>query len=223
MTELSPTHETALALTQAGYSVVPVALDGTKRPAVSWKPYTQAPATIDQINNWYQQNPDLGVGIITGKVSGNIELLELEADAMPHLSTLAEIAEQAGISELWHRANTGWTELSPSGGYHIYLHLTDHDVPGNTKIASTANHETLAETRGENGFVVTAPTAGKAHPTGKPWTHLTGNHTTPAKITWKERETLHTLIRALLHQEPHTQNTTHPNTGAGTNHAGGLL
>ena len=197
-------HTTAIGLHDAGISVVPVATDGSKRPAIAWKPYTREPATRAQLATWFAG--DAGIGIITGAVSGNLEMLELEGRAAHHLPELAELAEATGLADLWKRISTGWLELSPSGGIHWFYRL-DGDVPGNTKLASDSDRVTLAETRGEGGFVVVAPTSGTAHPTGKPWVTLAGGPATIPTLSMEDRDTLHTLIRT-IDQHPNTQPTT---------------
>jgi hypothetical protein len=42
---------------------------GSKQPAVAWDKYKTERATSEQIHAWWGQNPDYGVGIITGAVS----------------------------------------------------------------------------------------------------------------------------------------------------------
>lgn len=187
--------DTAHELHATGISVVPVATDGSKRPAIAWKQDTQARATIDELNAWF--SGDAGVGMITGAVSGGVEMLELEGRAAHHLTHLTALAEASGLTELWQRINTGWLELSPSGGVHWFYRLSDAPVPGNTKLASGADKVTLAETRGEGGFVVLAPTGGAAHPTGKAWQRLAGGPTTMPTLTMSERDALHLLVRTI--------------------------
>ncbi len=68
------------------------------------------------------------------------------------------------------------------------------------KIARTGHSDVpqvLIETRGEGGFVVTAPSNGTTHPTGKPWLLVRGGPSTVATITGDERTQLFRLLRAL--------------------------
>lgn len=57
--------------------------------------------------------------------------------------------------------------------------------------------QVLIETRGESGFVVTAPSGGRTHPSGGSWTMVTGGFSTIATITPEERDALHHLAGAL--------------------------
>ncbi|WP_018135428.1 phage/plasmid primase, P4 family [Acaricomes phytoseiuli] len=199
----NPALDTALTLHKHGIAAIPVATDGTKRPAIPWKRFQKDQPVLAELDSWFGQD-GYGLGVITGKVSGNLEMLEIEAAAIPHLTELAKLAHDTGLGPLWDRINTGWLEASPSGGIHWFYGTTE-PVPGNTKLASTVTHQTLAETRGEGGFVVIAPTTGTAHPTGKPWTRLVGGPNTMPTLTTDERDALHALFRTLNQARPHEE------------------
>jgi putative DNA primase/helicase len=192
--------ETALELHRNGISIVPVKTDGTKAPAVAWKPYTSTRADETQLRTWFEHDT-FGLGLVTGTISGRLELTEIEGRAMDRLPELVDLANNSGAGDLWRRIATGWAEVSPSGGMHFFYRV-DGDVPGNTKLASDPDRVTLAETRGEGGFVVVAPTGGQAHPTGKPWMLLTGGPATMPTLTLDERETLHAIIGTLDQTPP---------------------
>ncbi|WP_422389921.1 phage/plasmid primase, P4 family [Arthrobacter sp. N1] len=203
---MTTTLETALNLHAQGISVVPVNTDGTKRPLGQWKHYQTSRATTEEIHRWFTTG-DLGVGIVTGTISGHLEMLEVEGRAAHRVIELKDLAHASGLANLWDRVTAGWFELSPSGGYHWLYRLAwtpDHGkFPGNTKLAQAATRETTAETRGEAGFVVLAPSAGTVHPTGKPWTLLAGGPATVPTITPAEREQLHLIFGTLNEYEPH--------------------
>src|SRR5262245_9477838 len=99
---------TALELHDAGLSVVPVRADGTKSPAVAWKPYTQTPATRADLQSWFTHD-GVGVGCITGRVSGGLELLEIEGAGMEHLPGFHELCDNAGLRGLWEEIPAGWS------------------------------------------------------------------------------------------------------------------
>jgi putative DNA primase/helicase len=210
----------AITLARDGYSVIPVKADGTKAPAVPWKPYTQTPATEQQIREWFAPGRHTGIGIITGAVSGNAELTELEGRAAGHLDELHDLAEASGLGDLWKQLIHGWFELSPGGGIHL-LYRVDGTVPGNTKIARDEKGLVLAETRGEGGFVVIAPTPGTHHPTGQPWRCVTGGPATAPVLSTDERQALHVLL-ATLDRTPHRDEPA-PTAPSGTRPADGGL
>jgi len=109
----------ALRFAAAGCSVVPVASDGSKRPALdSWKRYQSEMPTEENLRKWFETSQ--GVGLITGHISGNLEMLELEGRAVAAgLHTQArDMAQQIGLGDLWERINLGYCEITPSGGLH---------------------------------------------------------------------------------------------------------
>ncbi len=190
---------TALEFANQGISVVPVATDGTKRPGIaSWKQYQETRPTTAELMTWFADAQ--GVGVICGKVSGNLEMLELEGRAVAdkmHLD-LKEMANNAGLADVWDRINNGYVEMTPSGGIH-WLYRIDGEVPGNTKLArrpgENGSIDVLAETRGEGGFVIVAPTNGTCHPSGGAWTMLVGSAKSIPTLTGAEREGLHQWIK----------------------------
>lgn len=74
---------TATMLYQAGFSFIPIKIDGTKAPCVKWKPFQSERPTVKQIEGWYGGDKKRGVSIVMGKISGNAEMLELERRDMP--------------------------------------------------------------------------------------------------------------------------------------------
>ncbi len=104
---------TALEFAANGICAVPVATDGSKRPALTnWKQYQDRLPTPEELLTWFSNAE--GVGVICGKVSGNLEMLELEGRAVAdklHLD-LKEMAHNAGLSDVWDRINNGYVEVT---------------------------------------------------------------------------------------------------------------
>src|SRR4051812_12682387 len=197
--------DAALALHDAGLCVLPAAEDGSKRPDVStWRKYQRRRPTEDEVRGWFGDGRRTGLGVVCGRVSGGLEMTELEAEAVTAgaLAQLSEDAEAAGEAQLWRRVTLdGWMVRSPSGGMHLMTRLADAEVPGNTKLAATPEHRTLAETRGEGGGFVPAPSHGSVHPGSGAWQTLAGGPYTLPTITADERARLHALVQ-LLDQRP---------------------
>lgn len=227
-------EETALAFEAAGCSIVPVRADGTKAPAAYWKRYQDQRADPGQIRTWLAVHQTDGIGVITGTVSGNLEMLELEGRAVEDklIEAYAQLLTDHGHQLLWKRITAGYLELTPSGGLHV-LYRVDGETRGNTKLARRPAREdeltdeerevlarhpgkvfnrVLLETRGEGGFVVVAPSAGRTHPSGKPWVRLAGGPATIATITEEERDALY-AIASLLDTMPAPAPPT-PTTGS---------
>ena len=194
--------QTALDFYDAGCSVVPARDDGSKAPLGSWKQYQVKRADKEQLIAWFGTGHS-GLGVVTGQVSGNLELVELEGRAVAEgcLDEIREIAINSGLADLWTIISGGYVERTPSGGIHFLWRIADEPVPGNTKLAKRAGENdsvlVYAETRGEGGFVVTAPSHGSVHPSGQPWQILIGSPATIPMLSWEEREAIVSVFRSI--------------------------
>lgn len=200
--------------TQAGVSCIPIQANQTKRPAVQWGDYQVKAPELGQVDEWWGNGSTYGIALICGKVSGNLELLELEgrATSADMITEVVNRCDELGVGHIWDRLNgpEGYSEMSPSGGLHLLYRITDGEVPGNTKIARRPATEeelaqnpqdtlkVLAETRGEGGYVIVAPTSGICHPTGEAWIKINGEHGQLPEITWEERCRLHEAVQRAL-------------------------
>lgn len=196
--------DAALEWHQAGCSVIPISVGGNKKPAVAWKSYMTERADEAQIRRWWTSNPDYGIGIVCGAVSGNLEMLELEGRAVGTMESekLTPELEDRQITYGWQRIIQGYTEWTPSGGLHFLYRVQDLPVPGNTKIAIDANGLCLSETRGEGGYVVVAPTSGLVHASGNPWTVFNGAPGTIEPLNASGRAQIHAAFKAAFDQRP---------------------
>jgi hypothetical protein len=212
--------QAALDFFDAGVSVVPASMNGSKAPITTWKQYQVNRADRDQIQGWFSGSAT-GLGIITGAVSGNLEMLELEGRAVNggFLDEAKEIAFNSGLGQLWEIISNGYVEFTPSGGLHWLYRIADEPVPGNTKLARRPGEndtiEVLAETRGEGGFVVTSPSHGSVHPSGQPWVLLKGSPALIPMLSMEERNALHDIFRA-LDSMPHKEQVAQSISQAGT-------
>lgn len=197
----NPIFGAAMSFAAHGCSIVPTRLDGSKAPIGAWKKYQSERANAMQIHHWFANPDQTGFGVITGQVSGNLEMLEFEgrAVAMGLLDEANELAINSGLLELLYKVTNGYAEFTPSGGVHFYYRISDAPVPGNTKIARQPGEDggVLIETRGEGGFSIVAPSFGMVHPSGKAWIAVTGSPATIPTISWDEREAVHSVLRAL--------------------------
>jgi len=192
----------ALQLAKEGISVVPVSVDGSKKPApFTWRKYQEERPTAQELMDWFGKGTQQGVGAICGAVSGNLEMLELEGRAVAaqiHIQA-KDMAENSGLGELWKKIQEGYCEMTPSGGIHWLYKISDAQVPGNQKLARRPGDndrvDVLCETRGEGGFVILAPSGGACHPSGESWKILSGSIATIPTITFAEREALFSIFR----------------------------
>jgi hypothetical protein len=212
----APILETALEAHAAGLCVLPPTQDGAKRPdASSWTQYQRRLSTEQEIREWYRADRT-GLGFVTGRVSGGLEMLEFEGRAVAEglLVEFVARAEQSGLGDLVARIEAGYTEETPSGGIH-FLYRVEGAAP-NTKLArrpassgelavdAADRVKVLIETRGEGGYVVVAPSNGSVHTTKRPWRRTSGAIATIATIAPGERDALFDLCRSFdrLPSEP---------------------
>lgn len=202
--------------------------DGSKAPLVLWKKYQAQRPDETLLRTWYEIERRRGVGLVCGAVSGNLEMLELEGRFVTAQGQqrFRERANQAGLGNLLDRILKGYTERTPSGGFHT-LYRCQNPVEGNLKLARrpatkeelvqdqieenaaaqkadrepknlnpTDRPRVLIETRGEGGYVITAPSNGGIHPSGDAWVMVTGGFESIATISAEEREALLDLARS---------------------------
>ena len=191
---------------RSGVSVVPIQPNGTKRPAVRWASFQATAPTLDQVAHWWGNGQQYGLALICGAVSGNLEMLELEGRATDgkSLALITQVMAGTPVADIWDLLTgpKGYSEWSPSGGLHLLYRISDHEVPGNQKVARTEGNLVLAETRGEGGYVVVAPTSGLCHPTGESWELIQGEYGHLPTITWEQRCLIHEVIRLALDSGP---------------------
>ncbi len=191
----------------AGVSAIPIQANGSKRPAVAWAQYMVNVSPMANINSWWGNGQEYGVALICGQVSGGLEMCEIEGRALEDSGALLHIIsvmDDGGAGGVWDLLTgpNGYAEDSPSGGMHLLYRIVDHPVPGNSKIAADENGLVVAETRGEGGYVIVAPTPGHCHKTGEPWRLVNGNYGQLPSITWAERNLLHECLRLALDKTP---------------------
>ena len=140
--------DAAKALLDRGISVVPVGQpDRPKAPCIpQWKDLQEKPITIEE----FSRHKPTSVGIICGKVSGNLEALDFDdADLFRDWADRYKLVGDGRRLRI-HR--------TPSGGYHV-LYRVDGTVPGNMILVRGTNHNGV-ESRGEGGYVVAPPSPG---------------------------------------------------------------
>lgn len=203
--EQEPPVNIALPWYEGGCSVVPIQANGTKRPTRDWSTLQQAPMSRKDVEWYWREGENVGVAVICGAVSGNLEMTELESVATTSdcLDRINKECALRGIDNTWNELLIcGYAEWTPSGGIHLIYRIEDHDIPGNTKLASDKDGKTLAETRGEGGYVIVAPTNGRCHPSGEAWSVIAGKLGVVPTINWSQRMAIHSAITAALDESP---------------------
>jgi hypothetical protein len=177
-----------------------IAVDEHKRPFTSWKQYQSEFITHDALIQQYADTRAAGIAIICGKISGNLEVIDIDCK-YDLTKTLYEDIIEAIPTPLLKKILIIKTK---NGGYHLYYRCKT--IGSNRKLATRpATPEeaeagdkflVLIETRGEGGYVVAPPTDGYAR---------IGSRSTIEIITEKEREMLFSIMEHFnqVKQEPH--------------------
>ncbi|NDC64327.1 MAG: hypothetical protein EBZ59_10170, partial [Planctomycetia bacterium] len=161
------------------------------------------PMSWEQIASGIRRGDADGIGIICGAVSGGLEMVEVEGRARDLLPAIRAAAERLGHADLLARLESGCAEESPSGGLHYVLRVIDGAPLGNVELASrpdpAAEHgqRVLCETRGQGGWFVSAPSAGRTHGTGKSYRLVSGSPATIPAFTTAERDAIYDCFRAV--------------------------
>lgn len=174
------TLEEALCLLASGISVLPIALDGTKRPVEPWKRLQARLATREEAQGWWGGERPYGIAAVCGHVSCGLEMIDfdLEADAVfpAWLSLVKESIP--GIGERLAVMRT-------PAGKHCWFRWGG-PVPGNQVLASVSPEEAVAEkeaaaregrkpklrlveTRGEGGYALVPGGPLAVHSSGRPY------------------------------------------------------
>ncbi|HUP78919.1 MAG TPA: bifunctional DNA primase/polymerase [Pirellula sp.] len=135
-------HRFATEYRDAGLSIIPLKMDGSKKPAIpTWEPFKKRFANDAELSNWYIRPH--GIGIVAGTVSGGLEVIDFD---------------DGSLFEPWRKqveTIVCWLPIveTPSGGYHVFYRCAE--IGSNCKIACDPSREktTLIETRGEGGYV----------------------------------------------------------------------
>lgn len=187
----------------AGLCIIPPAQDGTKKPFPPgrdprWRNYQTRRPDLAVLQSWYDPGNGLtGLGIITGKVSGNLEAMDF--DTRSGWEAYQDMAEQCGVLPLLDRIWAGYGELSPRGAHLLYRCAA---IAGNTKLARDSAGKAFIETRGEGGYLIIAPSNGSVHPSGGDYRRVSGSLATILTISEVERQDLWELAKSLDQAPP---------------------
>jgi Bifunctional DNA primase/polymerase, N-terminal len=107
----TPVLAGALGYLKREWSIIPVGHD--KRPLVNWKPYQERRPTVTQVRDWFDDDPEAGIAIITGAISG-IVVLDVDAKSDGRES-LEQLQNEHGRLPQTVTVKTG------GGGRHFYF------------------------------------------------------------------------------------------------------
>jgi hypothetical protein len=131
-----------------GISIIPVA--SNKKP---FRPWAEYQSNIAPISLWHSHYINQGtVGIITGRVSGNLECIDIDLKNDPKKTIITEFNALIP-DELLGRL---LIQSTPSGGLHYIYRCNEACIEGNLKLALHSDRTVILETRGEAGYFCTS-------------------------------------------------------------------
>jgi hypothetical protein len=127
-----------------------IAVSSRKTPFKPWEEYQ---TKISPISEWYSHYLNQGtVGIITGRISGNLEIIDVDVKNDPQKTIMDELIALIP-PELYKRLII---QTTPNHGFHLIYRCPDTIIEGNLKLALHSNRSVIIETRGEGGYFCTS-------------------------------------------------------------------
>ena len=149
--DTGPTNElkASLGLYQHwGLSIIPIAYK-SKKPLVDWKPYQRRRPYAGELGDWFSNGKPINIGIVCGKVSGNLVVLDFDSEALwAEWLRNWDVGKFGSIYEATPVVKTG-------RGYQVYLR---------TKRPINKQRHNGIDIQGEGSYVVAPPSV---HPTGE--------------------------------------------------------
>lgn len=191
----------ARALVENGFSILPIRADGTKAPAIAeWKTLQSRIPDDEELQDWFGNGKNYGIALIAGAVSGGLEILDFDESSL--FKPWGNAVKAAGSGELLKSLVIVKT---PANGWHVCWRCPQQ-VEGNQKLAQRKNSdgkiETLIETRGEGGYVLTVGSPAECHPSGKEYALKRGQLNSIPSISAEERDLLISCARSLNEYTP---------------------
>lgn len=206
-------RQAALEAYDAGLCVVPPKEDGTKAPVSVWKEFQTQRPSRDRIENYYAKDRH-GIGLLGGPVSGELEVIDIESRAI--YDKARSLLADEGLSDVVDDIEVGYMESCPRGGVHWMWKTAK--AGGNRKVALTPDRQTMIEIKGSGGFIITAPSHGPVHPSGRPYERIMGRFETIPYVNHERRGRILDVLARLdqsprLAEKPDIRFFAHPSDG----------
>ena len=147
----NPSGSTITGDQNLGLSIIPV--NSNKSPFKSWARYQKE---IADFEDWHRHYVNQGtVGVITGRISGNLECLDIDVKNDPLKSVMTEFSDRIP-DDLLSRL---LIQSTPNNGFHIIYRCPEATIDGNLKLALHQDKAVIIETRGEAGYFCTSKTS----------------------------------------------------------------
>ena len=190
---------------RSGFSLIPIE-SGQKIPALtSWKKYQLEKPTEETVRRWFTEE-GLNAAIITGKVSGNCTVVDIEKESA--VQELLSLLRDKGYNGLLEKIGNTFCVRTPRGGRHYYFKSVttypslklayDTPIMVNGKLMAVI----LIETRGEGGYALVPLSQILGH---GPYTVIHGNPKNVCFLTLEEMDLLLACCQSLNRDESKSQ------------------
>ena len=131
-----------------GLSIIPVASN-----KIPFKPWAKYQREIAPISDWHPHFLAQGtVGIITGRISGNLECIDVDIKNDPRKTINDEFIRLIPHELLFRLI----VQTTPTSGLHVIYRCPDAIIDKNLKLAWHSDKSIIIETRGEGGYFCTS-------------------------------------------------------------------
>ena len=131
-------------------SIIPVSTQ--KKPFSAWKNYQTEYAPYQ---GWREHYCNGGyVGIITGKISGGLECIDIDVKNDP-LGSIYDEFKDIIPKDLFNRLII---QTTPNDGYHLIYRCPEAVIDKSMKLTLHSDRAVIIETRGEAGYFCTSKT-----------------------------------------------------------------
>jgi predicted P-loop ATPase len=128
-------------------SIIPVSSQ-----KIPFKPWTAYQAKVSPISEWYSHYQNQGtIGVITGKVSGNLEIIDVDVKNDPY-GTIMDEYKVLIPTDLYQKLVI---QTTPNKGFHLIYRCPDTIIEKSQKLALHSNQAVIIETRGQGGYFCT--------------------------------------------------------------------
>lgn len=205
-----------------GFSVIPIHKDGSKKPAVPWKTFQERHPTDPELEDWFNEK-DLGIGVVTGKISGNLSVIDFDSES------------EKTFPLFWQEMKAKRPEIAdrmvvvktPRPGYHVWFRQSSEVEkstvlarcdPQETEVGASHDSPALAkkglcvtiETRGEGAYVVAPNGPPEVHPNNKEYEIIEGDWKKLVPLTEEECDAVWDICKSFNKFTPKSSIKTSP-------------
>jgi acyl-CoA-binding protein len=182
-----------------GFSTIPIKPDGSKQPPLKWREYQNDPACPETLQRWFDDGSAMGIAVVCGEVSGNLEILDVDRPDLrqPFEQQLEEIAPNL-LAKL-----TQVQTPRDEDARHYWYRCSDL-ISGSQKLTvNETGKDTWIETKAEGGYVLAPGSPGSCHKTGRTYRYFGGPKFSQISVLSPEEvETIHAVARSFDKRPP---------------------